>query len=153
LYLSSTIAAGSNSIIASSKYVSKDGRKSLSLDLHASRLFGHKFHNLVSSGLLKNNVNLIIQSYTQMLIHFFIFKGYLLSHVIFANRLCISNYITDTSSWSFWFSRFFITDDIRCRSFEWRATFILPRVPMFFAFQDVLYGLRKRRTVGRCFGQ
>lgn len=53
LYLSSTIAVGSNSIIASSKYVSKDGRKSLSLDLHASRLFGHRFHNLVSSGLLK----------------------------------------------------------------------------------------------------
>lgn len=60
LYLSSTIAAGSNSIMASSKYVSKDGRKSLSLDLHASRLFGHRFHNLVSSGLLKNNINLII---------------------------------------------------------------------------------------------
>lgn len=41
-------------MIASSKYVSKDGRKSLSLDLHASRLLGHKFHNFVSSGLQSN---------------------------------------------------------------------------------------------------
>lgn len=58
LYLSSTIAAGSNSVIASSKYVSRDGRKSLSLDLQASRLLGHRFHNLVSSGLSKNKVKL-----------------------------------------------------------------------------------------------
>ncbi|KYN05087.1 hypothetical protein ALC62_04076, partial [Cyphomyrmex costatus] len=43
-----SLSSGSNSIMASSKYVSKDGRKSLSLDLHASRLFGHKFHNLES---------------------------------------------------------------------------------------------------------
>lgn len=138
--------------MASSKYVSKDGRKSLSLDLHASRLFGHRFHNLVSSGLLKRKCKFNYLVYTRILIHFFIFKGYLLSHVIFANCLRISNYITDTSSRPSQFPWLLIITDIRCWSLKWRATLILPCIPMLLAFQDVLHGFRKGGTVGWCFG-
>jgi len=46
------MAAGSICSMASSKYPSNDGRKSLSFDLLASRLFGHRFHSFVSSALL-----------------------------------------------------------------------------------------------------
>jgi hypothetical protein len=53
LYSSSTIAAGSICSIASSKYPSSDGKKSLSFDLHASRLFGQRFQSFVSSALLR----------------------------------------------------------------------------------------------------
>ena len=46
------MAAGSICSMASSKYPSNEGRKSLSFDLLASRLFGHRFHSFVSSALL-----------------------------------------------------------------------------------------------------
>jgi len=52
LYSSSTMAAGSICSMASSKYPSNEGRKSLSFDLLASRLLGHRFHSFVSSALL-----------------------------------------------------------------------------------------------------